>query len=671
MVSLQKTPCSPGGGPQNEMSNKEKNDMAAGGSGPSPPLSSDRAGSVIVGSISTSPVPLTSYGDIHTVSDVRVASDSSIDIDVDGEDEHSDSSDSYIDEEKRVEDFSVEKLMIEYRKYKLKPSVSALTPSQKRMERRLKQIDEETRECLAWHKSYDKAYEAPTPKYLLVEDNGRRKYSKEDVMKRTAWMGSAINKPRDALPEMRRVTIKGKQYISVTAQSPSVAKKLLQITRLGPCAVVIYKDPVKNLTYGVLRDEEGHFDGMADETVEQSLRQDGVVKAERLTTWYKEQKVESRSLKLTFDTLICPLAVYAGNRRFNIKEFIPPPLRCFKCQKYEHNVYKCRAKECICQRCGEVGHQAKTYENRRLIFSCNKEKKCANCGGNHEAGFRDCSVHKAYKRINEIMVNQKVTRQEAKERVMPRDNRRTDAEVVFEQQQGREQEALARQQRREQEVQADQVRREHMLQQQIEREEKKEKARDERLNAAIERMVTLSTRVEARLDSKEQQKTEGTTGTEVEKLRTEMESRFRNLETKIAEQADLITKLTEENENLKKEKEAEKAEKEKAQSEVRKMRLAAVEREKRLVEMEKRELAWKAEESEINSMECGEKDNERKRSISDPETETKETKKLDTKTTVYSSSQTSGRGRHKQINKSNIEPERRDEGGGEEDNGGK
>ena len=269
------------------------------------------------------------------------------------------------------------------------------------------------------------------------------------------------------------------------------------------------------------------------------------------------------------------------------------------------------------------------------------------------------------------MVNQKVTRQEAKERVMPRDNRRTDAEVVFEQQQGREQEALARQQRREQEVQADQVRREHMLQQQIEREEKKEKARDERLNAAIERMVTLSTRVEARLDSKEQQKTEGTTGTEVEKLRTEMESRFRNLETKIAEQADLITKLTEENENLKKEKEAEKAEKEKAQSEVRKMRLAAVEREKRLVEMEKRELAWKAEESEINSMECGEKDNERKRSISDPETETKETKKLDTKTTVYSSSQTSGRGRHKQINKSNIEPERRDEGGGEEDNGGK
>ena len=85
MVSLQKTPCSPGGGPQNEMSNKEKNDMAAGGSGPSPPLSSDRAGSVIVGSISTSPVPLTIYGDIHTVSDVRVASDSSIDIDVDGQ----------------------------------------------------------------------------------------------------------------------------------------------------------------------------------------------------------------------------------------------------------------------------------------------------------------------------------------------------------------------------------------------------------------------------------------------------------------------------------------------------------------------------------------------------------------------------------------------------------
>ena len=95
MVSLQKTPCSPGGGPQNEMSNKEKNDMAAGGSGPSFPLSSDSAGSVIVGSISTSPVPLISYGDNHTESAnptgsaERRSSFSSIEIDDDSEDERS------------------------------------------------------------------------------------------------------------------------------------------------------------------------------------------------------------------------------------------------------------------------------------------------------------------------------------------------------------------------------------------------------------------------------------------------------------------------------------------------------------------------------------------------------------------------------------------------------
>ena len=652
--------------------------MAVGGSGPSLPLSPDSAGSVIVGSISTSPVPLISYGDNQTESanptgsDERSSSVSSIEID-DYEDECSqEDSDRYIDEGKTVEDFSVEKLMVEYRKYKHKPTAPASTPGQKRMERRLKQIDDENRECLAWHKRYDKAYEAPTPKYLLLEDNGRRKYTKEDVMKRTAWMGCALNKPRDALPEMRRVTIKGKQYISIIAQVPSMAKKLLQVTRLGPCAVVIYKDPIKNLTYGVLRDEEGHFDGMFNETIEQSLQQDGVIKAERLTTWFQGRKVESQSLKLTFDTLICPQAVYVGNRRFKIKEFIPPPLRCFKCQKYEHNVYKCRRQDCICQRCGEVGHQARTYDNSRLVSSCAKEKKCANCGGKHEAGSKDCRVHQDYKRINEIMVNQKVSRQEAKERVMPRDNRRTDAEAVYEQQQGREQEAVAQQQRREQEAQADRARREHMLQQQIEREEEKEKARDERLNAAIERIETLSTRVESRLESKEPQKIEGTTGTEVEKLRSEMESRFQALENKIAEQADQISRLTAENENLKKEKEAEKVEKEKAQNEVRQLRLAAVEREKRLVDMEKREIALKAEEVEINSMECGEKDNDRKRSISDPETEDKETKKLDTKNIVYSYSQTSGRGRHKQLSRSSsFEPVRTDEGGGGEDEGGK
>ena len=98
--------------------------------------------------------------------------------------------------------------------------------------------------------------------------------------------------------------------------------------------------------------------------------------------------------------------------------------------------------------------------------------------------------------------------------------------------------------------------------------------------------------------------------------------------------------------------------------------MAAVEREKRLVDMEKRELALQTEEVETNNMECGEKDNDRKRSISDPETETKETKKLDTK--LYSCSQASGRGRHRQLTKSNsFEPDRLDEGGGGEDEGGK
>ena len=58
--------------------------------------------------------------------------------------------------------------------------------------------------------------------------------------------------------------------------------------------------------------------------------------------------------------------------------------------------------------------------------------------------------------------------------------------------------------------------------------------------------------------------------------------------------------------------------------------------------------------------------------ISDPETEDKETKKLDTKNIVYSYSQTSGRGRHKPLSRSSsFEPERTDEGGRGEDEGGK
>lgn len=66
------------------------------------------------------------------------------------------------------------------------------------------------------------------------------------------------------------------------------------------------------------------------------------------------------------------------------------------------------------------------------MSSCEKPKKCVHCGGGHEAGSKDCAVNKEYQKINELMVHQKLSRQEAKIRVRPRETgyRQTDAQAV-------------------------------------------------------------------------------------------------------------------------------------------------------------------------------------------------------------------------------------------------
>ena len=630
------------------MQNKEENNMAVlGGHDPSSPLLSDSTGSVAAGSLSTSRTSLTGYGDASNVSNVDMLSETSSS----DESGHSgDSEDVFIDSEGLIEDFSVEEVIKKY-KSKINNKTTAEKPnaSQKRMERRMRQMDKEEKQCLEWHRRYDKVYEPPTPKYLLLEDNGRRQYTKEDIMRRTAWMGRALDKSRDELPEMRRVTIKEKQYIAITAEVPNIAKKLLEMTVIGPCKVKITKDPRKNLSYGIVRDVERKMYGMSEAHITQMLAQYGAVKSERQTTWNNGRKVETASVKVTFDNPNCPMAVYVDRTRYDIKEFVPPPLRCFKCQRYDHNVYKCRREEHTCQRCGETGHQARTYTDGVVSSTCGKTRKCVNCGGAHEAGFRKCRVQEDYKKINEIMVLQKISRQEAKERVMPRGNGLTTAENVHVRQQEREQDAETRQRQREQEALALQQQRDQDAsarqqqrdqdalerQQQRAQEDEHRRIREERENNNIERMEALAIRVEQMLGKAGNTKTgEESADSQIEALRRECDKKFQNLEDRITEQNTIIATLSAENDKLREEKEREKSEKEKLQRELQKMRDAAVEREKVMVEMQMKQM----KEQENSHMEWHERENEsKKRTSSDPKSN--ETKKVDTKETTYSESQ--------------------------------
>ena len=283
--------------------------------------------------------------------------------------------------------------------------------------------------CRAWFDRFGGDSGSPTPKYLLLKDvPGGRRFTQENVMKRTAWMGMALGiKARDQLPDMRRFVSKGQVRIAITAPDPEVAEKLMSLTDLGPCKVVIEKDPFKNTVSGVLVDHDDFLKHMSTGDIVDLFSDQGVIEVKKIG------KSSSKAYRLIFDRLICPLDVTSqGEKRFfRIREYVPPPLRCFKCQRYDHTDKSCRATVRVCQRCGEEGHEAKIYTDRgEFLGECSNAEKCIHCEGNHQAGYYKCPTDESYKRVNEIMVLQKVSRVEAKSRVFAQVRGRSDATVV-------------------------------------------------------------------------------------------------------------------------------------------------------------------------------------------------------------------------------------------------
>ena len=176
---------------------------------------------------------------------------------------------------------------------------------------RAKEKGKEREDCLRYWRQlnmYGERYTAPIPKHLIIKDLSRRKFSKEDVLRRTTWLGQALNiTDRAKLPSMKTLTIGGVQCTAVHCEDPDLAKKLLTLEKLGPCDVSVEKDELKNSVVGVLRDEGNRLARTGEEGIQEILSTQGVTKVFACTKGRDKQP--TNSYKLIFDRLFCPTGV--------------------------------------------------------------------------------------------------------------------------------------------------------------------------------------------------------------------------------------------------------------------------------------------------------------------------------------------------------------------------
>ncbi len=103
-----------------------------------------------------------------------------------------------------------------------------------------------------------------------------------------------------------------------------------------------------------------------------------------------------------------PSKVFLDFMSFLVRLYVPPPLRCYKCQKFGHVAALCRGKQ-RCTRCGGKHEYGK----------CGQEvnPKYCNCGGDHSAGYGGCKVRKHAAQVQNVRIQNGLTYSEALKKV--------------------------------------------------------------------------------------------------------------------------------------------------------------------------------------------------------------------------------------------------------------
>ncbi|XP_035994688.1 uncharacterized protein LOC118563661 [Fundulus heteroclitus] len=129
-----------------------------------------------------------------------------------------------------------------------------------------------------------------------------------------------------------------------------------------------------------------------------------VRRLKRLLKTVDGEKIESFSILLEFQGDVLPDKVKIGFLSFSVRPYIPPPLRCYKCQRYGHIGSVCKGK----QRCAKCGG-----DHRYDECGADVQLKCCNCGGQHNVAYGGCEARKKAAEIQQLKVVKNITYAEA------------------------------------------------------------------------------------------------------------------------------------------------------------------------------------------------------------------------------------------------------------------
>ncbi|XP_055623511.1 uncharacterized protein LOC129766938 [Toxorhynchites rutilus septentrionalis] len=180
------------------------------------------------------------------------------------------------------------------------------------------------------------------------------------------------------------------------------AQKLLKQTMLGgKYGIKVEEHPTLNLTKGVINCRDFMF--LKDEEILEELKTEHVISIRRFSDRIKDGKtIRSYTFVLTFNLGNLPSSINVGFYNCKVKQYVPSPLRCFKCLHYGHDKERCRGNQ-ICARCANLYHEGE----------CSTPVVCVNCLQNHHALSKECPIFQDELEIQKLRVTEKISIREA------------------------------------------------------------------------------------------------------------------------------------------------------------------------------------------------------------------------------------------------------------------
>ena len=194
----------------------------------------------------------------------------------------------------------------------------------------------------------------------------------------------------------------GDLLVTVTHKHHSEA--LSRTTSLVTTPVRITPHKSLNSCKGVIKSRD--LSTTDEKEILDNLRPQGVTGVRCISITKNGSRVRTNTIILTFGHPVLPQSVRCGYLSLPVSQYIPNPLRCFKCQKYGHHKDNCRDEHETCAKCASPDHCE--------IACASEHLKCVNCNGEHGSFSRKCPVWEKEKRIQEVRVTQGLSFPEAR-----------------------------------------------------------------------------------------------------------------------------------------------------------------------------------------------------------------------------------------------------------------